>query len=456
MKKTGKVLIVDDNEDILNAGRLLLKQHLAVVDTEADPERIPELLEAENYDVILLDMNFAKGATSGQEGFAWLRRILDLDPNAVVVLITAYGDVEMAVRAVKEGASDFVLKPWQNEKLLATLNAALSLRRSRTEALTLRSRQRQLSADLDQPFQDLIGHSPAMEGVFKLVSKVAATEANVLILGENGTGKELVAREIHRQSPRAREVFIGVDMGAVPETLFESELFGHVKGAFTDAREDRAGRFEVASGGTLFLDEIGNLSLPLQAKILTVLDNRQVIRVGSNKPVPIDVRLICATNLPVHAMVTQSKFRQDLLYRVNTVEIQIPPLRQRTEDIRPLVEYYLAQFGRKYHKPQLAVSPAAFHKLQSYPWPGNVRELQHAIERAVIMSETPTLQPADFFFRTPEVGGPDAAADYNLESMEKLLIERVVKKHDGNISRAAHELGLSRAALYRRMAKHGL
>ena len=456
MKKTGKVLIVDDNEDILNAGRLLLKQHLAVVDTEADPERIPELLEAENYDVILLDMNFAKGATSGQEGFAWLRRILDLDPNAVVVLITAYGDVEMAVRAVKEGASDFVLKPWQNEKLLATVNAALSLRQSRTEALALRSRQRQLSADLDQPFQDLIGHSPAMESVFRLVSKVAATEANILILGENGTGKELVAREIHRQSPRAREVFIGVDMGAVPETLFESELFGHVKGAFTDAREDRAGRFEVASGGTLFLDEIGNLSLPLQAKILTVLDNRQVIRVGSNKPVPIDVRLICATNLPVHAMVTQSKFRQDLLYRVNTVEIQIPPLRQRTEDIRPLVEYYLAQFGRKYHKPQLTVSPAAFHKLQGYPWPGNVRELQHAIERAVIMSETPSLQPGDFFFRTPEVGGPDAAADYNLESMEKLLIERVVKKHDGNISRAAHELGLSRAALYRRMAKHGL
>jgi DNA-binding NtrC family response regulator len=456
MKKTGKVLIVDDNEDILNAGRLLLKQHLAVVDTEKDPERIPGLMQAETYDVILLDMNFAKGATSGQEGFAWLRRILDLDPGAVVVLITAYGDVEMAVRAVKEGASDFVLKPWQNEKLLATLNAALSLRQSRTEALALRSRQRQLSADLDQPFQDLIGRSPAMEAVFKLVRKVAATEANVLILGENGTGKELVAREIHRQSPRAREVFIAVDMGAVPETLFESELFGHVKGAFTDAREDRAGRFEVASGGTLFLDEIGNLSIPLQAKILTVLDSRQVIRVGSNKPVPIDVRLICATNLPVHAMVTQSKFRQDLLYRVNTVEIQLPPLRQRTEDIRLLVEFYLGLFGRKYHKPQLTVGAAAYHKLQGYPWPGNVRELQHAVERAVIMSEADVLQPGDFFFRTPESAGPGAAADYNLESMEKLLIERVVKKHDGNISRAAHELGLSRAALYRRMAKHGL
>jgi len=456
MKKTSKVLIVDDNEDILNAGRLLLKQHLAVVDTEKNPERIPARLQAETYDVILLDMNFAKGATSGREGFTWLRRILDLDPDAVVVLITAYGDVEMAVQAVKEGASDFILKPWQNEKLLATLNAALSLRQSRTEALALRSRQQLLSADLDQPFHDLIGRSPAMEAVFKLVRKVAVTEANVLILGENGTGKELVAREIHRQSPRAREVFIAVDIGAIPETLFESELFGHVKGAFTDAREDRAGRFEVASGGTLFLDEIGNLSLPLQAKVLTVLDSRQVIRVGSNKPIPIDVRLICATNMPVHAMVSQSSFRQDLLYRVNTVEIQIPPLRQRAEDIRLLVEYYLDVFGRKYHKPRLTIGSTAFHKLQGYPWPGNVRELQHAVERAVIMSETPVLQPGDFFFRTPELPGSGAAADFNLESMEKLLIERAVKKHDGNISRAAQELGLSRTALYRRMAKHGL
>jgi len=456
MKKSSKVLIVDDNEDILNAGRLLLKQHLAVVDTEKDPERIPALMQAESYDVILLDMNFAKGATSGREGFTWLRRILELDPEAVVVLITAYGDVEMAVRAVKEGASDFVLKPWQNEKLLATLNSALNLRRSRTEALALRSRQRLLSADLDQPFQEIVGHSPAMESVYKLVRKVAATEANVLLLGENGTGKELVAREIHRLSPRAREVFISVDMGAVTETLFESELFGHVKGAFTDAREDRAGRFEVASGGTLFLDEIGNLSLPLQAKILTALDSRQVIRVGSHKPIPFDVRLISATNMPVHAMVAQNRFRQDLLYRINTVEIQIPPLRQRPEDIRLLVEHYLGVFGRKYHKPDLVLGSAALQKLQSYPWPGNVRELQHAVERAVIMCETEVLRPGDFFFRTPELPGPGAPVDFNLENMEKLLIERAVKKHDGNISRAAAELGLSRTALYRRMAKHGL
>ncbi len=455
-KNAGKVLIVDDNEDILNAGRLLLKQHLAVVETEKDPRRIPARLEAESYDVILLDMNFATGATSGQEGFTWLRRILDLDPAAVVVLITAYGDVGMAVRAIKEGASDFILKPWQNEKLVATLNAALNLRRSRVEALALRSRQRQLSADLDQPFQDLIGGSPAMQTVYKLVGKVAGTDANVIILGENGTGKELLAREIHRQSRRAREVFIGVDMGAIPETLFESELFGHVKGAFTDARDDRAGRFEVASGGTLFLDEIANLSLPLQAKLLTVLDSRQVIRVGSNKPAAIDVRLICATNMPIHAMVAQNKFRQDLLYRVNTVEIQLPPLRQRTEDIAPLVEHYLALFGRKYHKPRVSVSPAALRKLQGYSWPGNVRELQHAIERAVILGETAVLQPQDFFFRTPETTGDGAAPDFNLDRTEKVLIERVVKKFGGNISQAARELGLSRAALYRRMEKHGL
>ncbi len=456
MNKTGKVLIVDDDEDILSAGRLLLKQHLALVETAPNPERIPALFEAETYDVILLDMNFAKGETDGQEGFAWLRKILDLDPNAVVILITAFGDIDLAVRAVKEGASDFVLKPWQNEKLLATLNAALSLRRSRVEAQALQSRQRMLSADLDQPFRDVIGRSPAMEVVFTLVRKVAATEANVLILGENGTGKELVAREIHRRSPRAGQAFIAVDMSAVPETLFESELFGHVKGAFTDARESRAGRFEAAGGGTLFLDEIGNLSLPLQAKILTVLENRQVNRIGSNKPTPIDVRLVCATNMPLPEMVAQHRFRQDLLYRVNTVEIHLPPLRRRAEDIRLLVEYYLGHFGCKYQKPGLSVSPDAFDRLRAYSWPGNVRELQHAVERAVIMGESEVLQPRDFFFGATEAPLPVPSDDFNIENMERLLVEGAIRKHQGNISRAANELGLSRAALYRRMAKHGL
>jgi two-component system response regulator HydG len=456
-RKTGKILVVDDNEDILSAARLLLKQHVALVHTEKNPERIPILLKGENYDVILLDMNFAKGATSGSEGFEWLGRILASDPLAVVILITAYGDVGMAVRAIKEGATDFILKPWQNEKLLATLSAALSLRASRDEASSLRQRQDRLSADLDRPFRDFLGTSDAMKEVFATIEKVARTEANILILGANGTGKELAAREIHRQSHRHREIFVGVDMSAVPETLFESELFGHVKGAFTDAREDRAGRFEVASGGTLFLDEIANLSLPLQAKLLTVLENRQIFRVGSSRPIPIDVRLVCATNMPIHQMVTQNRFRQDLLYRVNTVEVRLPSLRDREGDIGLLVEHFLAVYCRKYGKPLKKASPAAVRKLEGYAWPGNVRELQHAIERAVIMCDAPILQPDDFFISAHETGDKDSLPDgFSLEQMERLLITRIVKKHGGNVSKAARELGLSRAALYRRMEKHGL
>ncbi len=456
-RKSGKVLIVDDNEDILSAARILLKQHMALVTAEKSPERIPALLKGETYDVILLDMNFAKGATSGQEGFEWLSRILSIDPSAVVILITAYGDVGMAVRAIKEGATDFILKPWQNEKLLATLSAAISLRESRNEASSLRERQVRLSADLDRPFKDFIGRSPAMQEVFNTLEKVAGTEANILILGENGTGKELVAREIHRQSHRFKEIFVGVDMSAVPETLFESELFGHVKGAFTDAREDRAGRFEVASGGTLFLDEIGNLSMPLQAKILTVLENRQIFRVGSSRPIPIDVRLICATNLAIHQMVAENRFRQDLLYRINTVEVRLPPLRDRVEDIPLLAEHFLIQYCRKYSRGSRKLAPTAVRKLEGYHWPGNVRELQHAIERAVIMSDAQVLRPEDFFLSGgPSSEGASASDDISLENMERLLISRVIKKHGGNVSKAARELGISRAALYRRMEKHGL
>jgi two-component system response regulator HydG len=456
-RKSGKILVVDDNEDILSAARLLLKQHVALVHTEKYPDRVSALLKNETYDVILLDMNFAKGATSGAEGFAWLARILAADPQAVVILITAYGDVGMAVRAIKEGATDFILKPWQNEKLLATLSAALSLRASRDEASSLRQRTDRLSADLDRPFRDFLGQSDAMNEVFATIEKVARTEANILILGENGTGKELAAREIHRQSLRHREIFVGVDMSAIPESLFESELFGHVKGAFTDAREDRAGRFEVATGGTLFLDEIGNLSLPLQAKILTVLENRQIFRVGSSRPIPIDVRLVCATNLPIHQMVAQNRFRQDLLYRINTVEVRLPPLRERETDIPLLVEHFLSGYCRKYGKPLKKAGPAALRKLESYDWPGNVRELQHAIERAVIMCDAPILQPDDFFFSAPETGEKNSLPeDLSLEHMERLLIGRIVKKHGGNVSKAARELGISRAALYRRMEKHGL
>ncbi len=456
-KKTGKILIIDDDEDILQAARLLLKQHVTNVRTEKTPEVLPSLLKNETYDVIFLDMNFAKGATSGKEGFYWLDKIHEIDPNAVVILITAFGDVDMAVQAIKEGASNFILKPWQNERLIATLTTALNLRQTRAEATKLRSKQQQLSADLDQPFHDFIGKSSAMEAVFDAIKKVARTEANVLILGENGTGKELVARDLHRQSSRAEEVFISVDMGALSETLFESELFGHVKGAFTDAKGDRAGRFEIASGGTLFLDEIGNLPLTLQAKLLTVIENRKVTRLGSNKPIEVEVRLICATNMPIHEMVNHNQFRQDLLYRINTVEIRIPPLRERIGDIPALVDHFLKIYCKKYNKPLRRLSSATLKRLEKYHWPGNVRELQHALERAIIMSDSHVLQPTDFFFPTQDQKGDSLSFDdYNLEDIEKLVIHRAISKHGGNITHAADELGLSRASLYRRLEKYGL
>ena len=454
-----RVLVVDDDPDVLVAARLLLKQEGYQVRTEADPHAIPSVLRDDPPDIVLLDMNFTQDAASGREGFYWLQQIRERDPAAVVIPITAYGDVEMAVRAVREGAVDFVLKPWQNEKLLATLSAAAQLRSSRSEAQGLRSRQSQLAADLDQPFVDIIGDSPPMREIFETIAKVAATDANVLILGENGSGKELVAREIHRRSARAGEVFIAVDMGAVSETLFDSELFGHLKGAFTDARSDRAGRFEVASGGTLFLDEIGNLPLPLQARLLTCLQSREVTRLGSNKPVPIDVRLLCATNMPVHDMVGEGGFRQDLLYRINTIEVRIPSLRERPGDIESLAAHYLDQYGRKYGRPLRGLSGAALDKLRAYAWPGNVRELQHAVERAVILTEGPRLEAGDFLLTAP---GPAPAAEaeafdsYNLEDVEREVIERVLRKHQGNVSHAARELGLTRTSLYRRMEKYGL
>jgi len=456
-KNTGSILIVDDNEDLLLAARLFLKQYFSLVHTEQDPEKIPLLLQNENYDVILLDMNFTLDATSGVEGFLWLEKILQIDPSAVVILITAYGDVEIAVKAVKAGATDFVLKPWQNEKLLATLSSALNLRYSRLEVDKLRSRQKQLSDDIDQKYHNMIGVSPAIRNVYATIDKVAATEADILILGENGTGKELVARALHRQSPRGGEVFISVDMGAIAETLFESELFGYMKGAFTDARENRPGRFELASGGTLFLDEIGNLSLAMQAKLLSVLETRKVTRLGSNAPRDIDIRLICATNMPIHEMVARNDFRQDLLYRINTVEIQLPLLRERQEDIALLVDHFLAKFAKKYQKSITGVSAPALKKLERYRWPGNIRELIHTLERAVILSESQMLQPADFLFPNTEKEAEGVVFDnYNLEDVEKTVIRKALKKHAGNVSHAAGDLGLTRTSLYRRMEKYGL
>ncbi len=456
-KRFGNILVIDDDEDVLLAARLLLKPHAALVHCEQNPESIPTLLKNENYDLILLDMNFTKDVSTGTEGFYWLNEILRLDPAAVVVLITAYGDISMAVRSIKEGATDFVVKPWHNEKLLATLAAAMKLRRSQLEVDRLRSQQQQLSADLDQDFQDIIGASPAMQRVFSSIAKVAATDASILLLGENGTGKEMAARALHRQSSRADKVFLSVDMGAISETLFESELFGHVKGAFTDAREDRAGRFELADGGTIFLDEIGNLPLALQAKLLTVLQNRVVTRLGSHKARDIDIRLICATNMPIYEMVAEKTFRQDLLYRINTVEINLPPLRERADDTELLVNHFLAIFSRKYAKVGLRLGLGALKKLQQYAWPGNVRELMHAVERAVIMSESLVLQPSDFFLSAPDVRDDGLVFDsFNLEEVEKTVIRRAISKNGGNISHAAKELGLTRTSLYRRLEKYGL
>jgi len=458
--KEGKLLIVDDNEDLLKAAKLFLKRHFAQVDIEKNPEIIPNLLANEQYDVILLDMNFTRDVSSGSEGFYWLNRILQIDSSAVVVMITAYGDVQMAVRAIKEGAADFVVKPWENEKLLATLWSAMNLRQSKQEVTELRSQQKVMMADINKHFSEIIGQSSAMMKVYETIEQIAKTEANVLILGENGTGKEVVARAIHRRSARADKVFIGVDMGAITESLFDSELFGHVRGSFTDAKEDRAGRFEVATGGSLFLDELGNLSLPLQAKLLTVLQNREVRRVGSNKSKPIDVRLICATNMPIYDMVKQNKFRQDLLYRVNTIELHLPPLRERGEDIQLLAAHYLEHYTKKYGKPIVAISPAAMKKMQNYQWAGNVRELQHSMERAVIMSNKSVLQPEDLFLNSRQAPSKEdeslAIEQMNLEDVEKILIRKVLKKYNGNITQAANELGLTRSSLYRRLEKFGM
>lgn len=453
------ILVIDDNEDILLAAKLLLKPNVGFVRTEKNPQLIPQIIRNENFDVIFLDMNFTQDMTSGQEGFYWLNEILKIDPSAVVILITAYGDVETAVKAVKEGATDFVLKPWQNEKFLATLASALKLRESKIEIDNLRSRQKLLNEDLNHRYHDLVGSSQGMQKVFNTISKVAKTDANILILGENGTGKELVARALYKQSERTNEAFVNVDMGSISQSLFESELFGHVKGAFTDAKEDRAGRFEIASGGTLFLDEIGNLPLELQAKLLTVIQNREVARVGSNKYKPIDIRLICATNQPVHQMVGEGKFRQDLLYRINTVEIKIPPLRERKEDIQLIAEYYLSIYKKKYNKPEVEFAQATIKKLENYLWPGNVRELQHSIERAIILCEEDILQPFDFLFTSAEMyGGEDGLVleNYNLDEVEKMIIKKVITKNGGNITQAAKELGLTRTSLYRRMEKYSI
>jgi two-component system response regulator HydG len=451
--KSGSILIVDDDTDVLLTAELVLKKEFRRVATECDPRRLAAALRREPFDVVLLDMNFSPGTTSGQEGVECLRTVEKLSPDTKVIFMTAYGGVETAVKAIKEGASDFVVKPWDNEKLVATVGATLRFSQAAQTVKDLESRQREFSRYMDGPDVDIVGHSATIERLLGDIQKVARTDAAVLILGENGTGKELVARAIHRESARAGNPFVHVDLGAILETLFESELFGHRKGAFTDAKEDRAGRFEIAAGGTLFLDEIGNLTLPLQAKLLGVLQTGQVTRVGADKPVQMNARIVAATNMARDDLLDRRKFRQDLLYRINTVEIHVPPLRERPDDIGLLIDHYAQRFARKYGKTLGPVDSRTLEKLRDYSWPGNVRELVHAVERAVIMAEDSSLHLQDLLVHG-QAAAPDPQQQLNLEELEKTAIRQAISKHGGNLSKAAQELGLGRTTLYRKMAKH--
>lgn len=450
-----RILVVDDNEDVLQAARLLLKRHFSSVETVSDPGRLPDLAQHSTFDILLLDMNFTPGADDGAEGLGWLSKVLKIDPQAIVIPLTAHSDLDLAVEAMKRGAADFITKPWENERLLATLRSAFNLRRSRQETAELRQLNRGLVA-ATHGGPEMIGTSPAMLKVFSAIARAAPTDANVLILGENGTGKELVAREIHRRSRRSGEVFINVDLGSLASQLFESELFGHRRGAFTDAKQSRVGFLRTATRGTLFLDEIGNVPLHQQSKLLTALERREVTPVGSDKAEPIDVRLICATNLPREKLGDENMFRQDLLYRINTVEILIPPLRERREDIPLLLEHYARLYAQKYNVPPRRFSSPLLDRLRSYSWPGNVRALRHAVERAMILGEGPLLQEADFPLADDRTVSPTFGEAARLDDVEKSAIDQALKRHDGNVSRAARDLGLTRASLYRRMDKYGL
>jgi DNA-binding NtrC family response regulator len=457
MKNQSKILIIDDDQDVLLSARMVLKKHIDIIRTSSEPSNLEEYLNREEYDVILLDMNFTIGALSGKEGLHWLRKIKDMSPSTQVILMTAFGDVDLAVKAMKDGASDFIVKPWENKRLVATVKNVIELGKARKKVSELKAREKDIIKTISQPRPDIIGESEGMIKVYKTVEKVAGTDVNILILGENGTGKEVLARAIHERSNRADQIFVNVDLGAVTESLFESELFGHKKGSFTDAKEDRAGRFELANKGSLFLDEIGNLSLPLQAKLLTVLQRREVVRVGENSPRSVDIRLICATNMPLYSMVNEQQFREDLLYRINTVEIQLPPLRERQVDIPILTRRFMEQYSRKYQKLIMNISDRAIEKLRKYQWPGNIRELQHVIERAVIMSDAEILDAEDIVLQHKHHAAVKNAPEVlNLEELEKQAIVKALEKHEGNMSMVAKELGLGRTTLYRKLAKYDL
>jgi len=446
------ILAVDDDPDVLIAVRMLLKNEVQKIVTEKNPENIPALLKEHNFDLVLLDMNFKSSINTGNEGLFLLKRVKDLKPGLQVIMITAYADIDLAVRSLKEGAFDFMVKPWHNEKLISTIEDALEKNHKQQRAESRNSKDSIIGTEL-------LGESEVMQDIFYKISKIAPTDANILILGENGTGKDLIAKAIHQKSLRAKQPYVKVDVGALTDSLFESELFGHKKGAFTDAREEREGRFESANGGTLFLDEIGNISLTQQAKLLTVLQNRMVTKLGSNQPVPIDIRLICATNVTLADLSNENRFRKDLIYRINTVEITVPPLRKRKEDLLMLAKHFANIYATKYMKPAIEFDKSAIEKLQSYHYPGNVRELQYTIERAIIMSDGEVLHGRDLIF-SPIESVPVAVAagedDSNLSHLEKNTILRVIEKHSGNITKAAKELGLTRTALYRRLSKYDI
>lgn len=450
--KKACVLVIDDDPDVLTAVRLLLKFEVKEIVTEKNPENLRSHLQKQSFDVILLDMNFNSSINTGNEGLYWLKKIREFGSNSAVIMITAYGDIDLAIRSLKEGAFDFIVKPWHNEKLLSTISEAVKNKNS-TAAITKLS-----TNGSSGNFEELIGESEVMQDIFYKIGKIAPTDANILILGENGTGKDLIAKAIHKHSLRSEMPYVKVDVGALTESLFESELFGHKRGAFTDAKDDREGRFESANGGTLFLDEIGNISLVQQAKLLSVLQNRQVTRLGSNQLIPIDIRLICATNVPMQELANEQRFRKDLIYRINTVEIVVPPLRKRGDDILLLATHFTSLYSNKYLKPALELDEKAKEKLSNYHYPGNVRELQYIIERAVIMTDGSELQAKDLLFSPIETASliEEETHHSNLSTLEKNTILRVIEKHSGNISKAAKELGITRTALYRRLSKYDI
>ncbi|MEI7723863.1 MAG: sigma-54 dependent transcriptional regulator [Bacteroidota bacterium] len=452
--KEGRLLIVDDNKSVLNALRIFLKFEFLDVITLSSPNTLIHEIETRDIDVVLLDMNFKAGESSGNEGMYWLREIKKLKKDIEVVMFTAYGDVETAVKATHEGAADFIIKPWENEKLLATLKASLKLRKSNLTVGKLMKREQDLKTEMNRDDRMIIGVSPAMKKILDLVKKVAGTDANIMITGENGTGKELIAKEIHRLSRQCNELLVTVDLGSMSESLFESEMFGHTKGSFTDAREDRTGKIMLSHNGTLLLDEVGNLPLQLQSKLLNVLQNRVVIPVGSNKEYPVDIRLISTTNKNLLQMIREQTFRQDLLYRINTIQIELPPLRQRVEDIEILANFFIGKYSVKYKKNCLKLRNKALDQLQKYQWPGNIRELQHTIEKAVILCDGDCLSPKDLYLNQSHYVHTDEIL--TLEEMEKQMIVKELKKQSQSLSMAARNLGISRTTLYKKMKKYGI